>query len=640
MKMNFEDGELSKPKNKFAEPVQISANYISHPERKRHFVELEKFIALLDSSGDLVFIVDIPDGKIVDLNDTARKVINAERKEIIGRYFSALLPEESWLRIKENKNQFTCRAFNNSFRTILNWKNSFEMPVEITFSHAVFKKKDFTIIAARDITEKKKNEEALFNYETNFRTVFNTSRDAIIIHDADGNIAEVNNQMLEAFGVDRMSFQKFNIKDYFSDSDDYLKNTSDIISKIKDDSEQILYCKARKPLSGEVFFAETFLRKIKWYGKEQILAVIRNITETKKAEVALKESEEKYRLVFEKMFNAFCICEGIFDENEQLIDVITLDVNPAYEKMFNLKKEEVQGRKISDMVKLYDDYWFKIYEKVLKTGESVVVERYSIGWKKYLSVGAFKYKANQFAIVFVDITDRKKSEEIINEQIKALEAKNTEMESFTYTVSHDLRSPLITIKGFASILKEDIKDGKTDRVESDLERIEKAADKMQVLLEDLLELSRVGRTIKAPSEFSMVHVAYEVKELLDGIIEKMGIEFEIDENMPLAYGDKNRIVEVVQNLVENSVKFMSKKSKPVIKIGFTKRNDEIYYFVKDNGQGIEDKYQDKIFGLFKKIDQSTEGSGIGLAIVKKNYRTPWRTNICRKRTGKRSMFLF
>ncbi len=217
-----------------------------------------------------------------------------------------------------------------------------------------------------------------------------------------------------------------------------------------------------------------------------------------------------------------------------------------------------------------------------------------------------------------DITDRKETELLIQQQLQALEEKNAEMERFTYTVSHDLKSPLITIRGFLGMIQEDIQAADYSRVSKDLLRIDNAATKMQHLLEDLLELSRVGRVIKPQERFSMTILAKETVELLEGILTIRKVKVRVQADMPIVIADKERFREVYQNLIENATKFMGKdNTQPLIEVGCVYDDIEPIFFVRDNGIGIAKQYQQTIFGLFDKLDQHSDGTGIGLALVKR-----------------------
>ncbi len=215
------------------------------------------------------------------------------------------------------------------------------------------------------------------------------------------------------------------------------------------------------------------------------------------------------------------------------------------------------------------------------------------------------------------LLQRKNAGDIIKKQIFELEAKNAELERFTYTVSHDLKSPLITIKGFLGHIISDGRKGNFDRMESDIKRISNAVDKMEYLLKDLLELSRIGRIINPSSKFSMSSSVKEAAELVNGFLEEKHVKFSYDENMPVVYADRIRIREVWQNLIENAVKYTGNQDKPEINIGYKNTDREDVFYIKDNGTGIEEKYYNKIFGLFEKLEHKSEGTGIGLAIVKR-----------------------
>ena len=191
------------------------------------------------------------------------------------------------------------------------------------------------------------------------------------------------------------------------------------------------------------------------------------------------------------------------------------------------------------------------------------------------------------------------------------------MERFTYTVSHDLKSPLITIRGFLGLLRKDKEKGDWERMEHDMERIDTAAKHMEELLNDLLELSRIGRIVNPSAEVSLGDIASGAVKLLSGHIKEKGIAVEIAPDLPAVFADQQRIGEVYQNLIENAVKYMGDQKEPRIDIGMRTEGDETAYYVRDNGIGIDPKYHEKVFGLFERLNHGDDGTGIGLAIVKR-----------------------
>ena len=208
-------------------------------------------------------------------------------------------------------------------------------------------------------------------------------------------------------------------------------------------------------------------------------------------------------------------------------------------------------------------------------------------------------------------------EELVLQRTEKLNKKNEELERFTYTVSHDLKSPLITIRGFIELLERDIERGDETKIERNIQRIERTADRMLKLLEDLLEFSRIGHTQTTLATIPLQAIILEARDLVTGRIKENNVKLIIEDDLPEVYGDYPRLVEVFQNLIENGCKFMGDQPQPQIVVGAKREGDKVLCFVRDNGIGIEPKHQDKIFKIFQRLDQSITGTGIGLALVKR-----------------------
>jgi PAS domain S-box-containing protein len=204
--------------------------------------------------------------------------------------------------------------------------------------------------------------------------------------------------------------------------------------------------------------------------------------------------------------------------------------------------------------------------------------------------------------------------------IHELESKNQELERFTYTVSHDLKSPLFTIRGFLGYLEQDAQSGNHERLTADIQRISEATDKMQRLLNDLLELSRIGRMKNESVLIPFGEIVQDAAGLVEGRLSQNRVALQIEENLPVVYGDRPRLVEVMQNLLDNAAKFMGDRPDPRIEVGWVRDvtlSDRATLFVHDNGIGIAPEHFERIFGLFNKLDPHSEGTGIGLAMVKR-----------------------
>jgi molybdopterin-guanine dinucleotide biosynthesis protein MobB len=219
--------------------------------------------------------------------------------------------------------------------------------------------------------------------------------------------------------------------------------------------------------------------------------------------------------------------------------------------------------------------------------------------------------------MYEDITELKRHEQERERLISELEAKNEELERFTYTVSHDLKSPLITINGFLGMLQDDLASGDIDRIQSDVNYIRNAVIKMDTLIKNLLELSRIGRQVNPAVVVEFEVVVHEALNLLAGQIAGRGVEVILKPGLPLIYGDRSRLVEVVQNLVDNAIKFMGDQPQPRIEIGARQEAKNVVCYVRDNGIGIASDDHDRLFNLFVHLDPTIEGTGIGLTLAKR-----------------------
>jgi signal transduction histidine kinase len=266
----------------------------------------------------------------------------------------------------------------------------------------------------------------------------------------------------------------------------------------------------------------------------------------------------------------------------------------------------------------------KIVERVFKTGKSVSQEHRSHWGNRYVLRTLSPVKDPEGGVTAVtviskDITERKEGEEERKLLLKELEAKNTELDHFTYTVSHDLRSPLVTVQGFTNMLREDVGRNEAEKVEDDLRFIEKAATKMDRLLRDTLRLSRIGRMVNPPEDVPFGEIVQEALEQTAGEIASRHIEVSVAEDFPTVHVDRMRIEELLVNLIVNSINYRGEEPHPKIEIGHRVEgeSEETVFFVRDNGIGIDKSQHEKVFDLFYRVDAGGKGTGVGLAIVKR-----------------------
>ncbi len=221
---------------------------------------------------------------------------------------------------------------------------------------------------------------------------------------------------------------------------------------------------------------------------------------------------------------------------------------------------------------------------------------------------------NVIGMLFIhtDITERNRMEEELSQ-------KNEELENFVYTISHDLKSPVITLQGFVSALQEDYGDKLGEEAKGYLGFIRDASAKMGGLIKDLLELSRVGRVVNPEEEMDFSAVVDESLKVLRPRIEEARIELVVADQFPVVRCDRRRMVQVMENLLSNAVKFMGDNLSPRIEIGCREEDGFHRFWVEDNGIGIDHQYHGKIFEIFRSLKEveDAEGTGVGLTIVQR-----------------------
>lgn len=367
------------------------------------------------------------------------------------------------------------------------------------------------------------------------------------------------------------------------------------------------------------------------------------IQERKKAEEALNSARDQLLAIIEFLPDA----TFVIDRNDKVIAW-----NRAMEKMTGVPKQDMLGKgdhaysvpfysePIPILVNIIDKHDEKIesrYRQLVRTGRSINAESYAPslfnGKGAYIwGTASSLYDSGGQLVGSIesirDITERKLAEEAINkardelelrvkERTAELEGKNAEMERFIYTVSHDLRSPLVTIQGFNGFLKSDIEKGDKERIATDLRLIEEAVTKMDRLLSETLELSRIGRVASPPEDVPFEEIVQEALLQTSHRIKSKGVDVLVAEDLPIVHVDRMRIVEALINLIENSIKYTGEQTQPRIEIGYQTGTKENVFFVRDNGMGIDPSQKEKVFELFYKVNKKSEGTGVGLAIVKR-----------------------
>ncbi len=332
-----------------------------------------------------------------------------------------------------------------------------------------------------------------------------------------------------------------------------------------------------------------------------------------------KQAERLFQAVLESAPDAMLICDG---EGKIVI------ANARVEALFGWSREELIGQ---DLERLVPDRYgeahrrhrgaFLAHPRARPMGpelELYGLRKDGTEFNVEVSLSPLSTEGRSLVIAAVrDVTDRKEAERTLSARAEELARSNAELERFSYTVSHDLKSPLVTIRGYLALLERSVRRGEMERFRADLARMAGAADRMGQLLEDLLELSRVGRVVHPPEDVSLAELTAEARDLTQGRLAGRAVQVQIADDLPVVRGDRRRLLEVLQNLIDNAAKFMGQQPRPRIEVGVRSAGARPVFFVRDNGIGIEAQHREKVFGLFDKLDARSEGTGVGLALVRR-----------------------
>jgi PAS domain S-box-containing protein len=374
-------------------------------------------------------------------------------------------------------------------------------------------------------------------------------------------------------------------------------------------------------------------------GRKVIQCNIRDITKRKEVEHALRESEERYRNLFNSIDEGFCIVEVIFDKRQKPVDYRFLEVNPSFHKQSGLSK--VIGKRMRELVLDVEKHWYETFGKVALTGKPVRFINEAKGLdNRWFDVYAFpigRSEQRRVAILFTDISERRRSEKallaakneigqhalhlehMVAERTGQLQETIGELEGFSYSVSHDMRAPLRAMQSFASFLVDEYADKLDEQGVHYLNQIMRSAVRLDSLIQDVLSYTKVLHS-KLPLE--RVDLDRLVREIIETFPNGQPIkpEIRIKGQLPDVLGNEALLAQCVSNLLSNGAKFVSAGTTPRLEISAEATRDaSIRVWFKDNGIGIAPENHDRIFRLFERIHPVTdyEGTGIGLTIVRK-----------------------
>ena len=660
-------------------PIELKVNYMKFgsneyncafarniSERKQAEKEIQKLAAVVKHSSELVNLSTL-DGRMTFLNESGGKMLGIEPHEIENVNIMDVIPDHLIGLVE--KELLPTLMKGRTWKGDLQYRNL--KTGELTDVHAMtFTVMDtdtgepqFLVNVSLDITEQKKAEKSLRESEEKYRTIFESSPEAIALFDTKGNIIDINGRIGDWLGYKPKDIIGKNLAEFPFLS----KKSKELALKrfsLRMTSKEIPPFELEfNDKKGEKHIGLTAATSIKDEKGEitQNLVMISNITEQKQAQKALWESEDRLSKVM------LAANDGMWDWNLRTNEVY---FDPRYYTMsgYNVGEFPYQLEEFQKRIHPEDtEYVMANAERHLKGEiERFIVEfrfaRSDGNWMWILGKGVIVERDDdgsptRFVGTHTDITKRKQTEaelekyrehleELVKERTEEVEksqkslvllledvneinqelrnantmlnATNKELEAFTYSVSHDLRAPLTRMDGFSKVLIDSYSSNLDDRAVHYLSRIRASNQHMAKLIDDLLSLSRITREKvtrqKADLSLTAGKIANELKASEPG----RKVDFEIAKGLS-ANADRKFVIIILENLLGNAFKFTGKKKNTIIKFGKKIINKKKVFFIKDNGAGFNMKYYDKIFTAFQRLHSNEEykGSGIGLAIVQR-----------------------
>jgi PAS domain S-box-containing protein len=596
-------------------PVRMIGTIMDITERKLMEQKLlnasEEWRKTFDSIPDLITLLD-NEHRIVRANRAVSQKLGCDVRDLIGTPCYSLFhgsdsPPDICPHAKSMQSGLTHSA------DVFEPKQDGYLSVTVTPLRDAHGNVTGSIHVAHDITELKRVEAALRESESLFRSIIAATPDDITVAELDGRIRMVSGNGAAMFGYEREELMLGRHIMEFLVPADRERAQADIVlmfqgvfsgpgqyRALRSDGSQI-----------EIEVNGNFIRDSDDRPTSMVFA-IRDIAARKKIE---KELRFKTTILETQQQNAL---DGILvvDETQTIIScnrrfIEIFDIPPrlieaGYDvpvlKHVTEQTADPDGF-LSRVEYLYNHTEEKSREGILLANGGVI-DRYSAPMKGV--------DGSYFGRVwyFRDISERKLVE-------AELSRKNAEIEQFIYTVSHDLRSPLVTVKTFLGYLEQDISSGDRERAAKDMEFMHTAADRMVALLNELLDMSRIGRAHTANDSVGFHELVSEALDALAGQIVTGRVDVRTSaDDLPLC-GDRRRLLQIWQNLLDNALKYMGAQEVPRIEVGVEQQGEETVFFVRDNGVGIAPEHHGKVFGIFEKLDRTTGGVGMGLAMVKR-----------------------
>ena len=558
-----------------------------------HTLEISevKYRRLFEAAQDGILILDADTGQITDVNPFLTDMLGYPREELLGKELWEIGPFKDITASREAFQELQSRGYVRYENLPLQSKSGQRKSVE--FVSNVYQVNSNRVIQCniRDITRRMKMKEELRESEAHYKELAESISDVFFALNEDLRYTYWNKASEKLTRIPAGDALGKHLYDIFPDSEQAIMAEKAYKKALKTKKPQ--YFVNEYQLNGKEFSFE-----ISAYPSKSGLSVFfKDVTGTKRIEKRLWDSMSNYYKVINDN------PDGIIITNRQ---GIVRYVNPATESLFGKKNEDFNGEQFGFPINLND---IKEVDIIRPAGEKVIAEM--------RVAETMWYDENSYLISLHNISLRKQAQQAQESLSRQLQAKISELETFSYGIAHDLKSPMVSIESFSRLLREDIQNRKAENVQEDIRLLESGVRKMQNFLNSTLEYSHAGHLTKRTGNVSFSKIVNEAITEFKEQISSIGATVSLADKFPGVYADSAMIIQALANLIQNSIKYRDKSVPLKIEIGYQHSDGEAVFFVRDNGLGIDASEAEKVFTLFYRGTADGEGSGIGLTIVKK-----------------------
>lgn len=593
---------------------------ISYPDHKRSIMLDnidDKFEKIFRHSPVAMALADAVEYKTIDVNTAFEQLYGYSKYEILGKTSRDI---QLYTDMKQREQIITFLRSNiplKNYEVNVQRKTGEKRTILLSMEFLEIEGKNCILSVSQDITYRKQAEEALQASEDRFRIMADSSPYMIWVNDSEGKVQFVNKTYLEFFGVSTEQLLQENWLPLIhpGDKDWYI---DEYFVAVKERSTFKAECRV-KHATGEWRWIHSqgeprFTTDGEYIGH---IGSSNDITENKILEESLRRNEQKYRGLFTSLQEGFLLTELVYSDEGEVVDFRYIEINPATEKITGIKLEDVIGKTARQVIPDLNEELIKLYAQVASTGESFRHEIYEPFLNQYHENFIFSPEKDKVAVLFSDITERKISQQRLEQTLSELRRSNEDLEQFAHIASHDLQEPTRMMMSYAQLFN--LKYGKEldETARLYLKFMTEGASRMHMLINDLLKYSSLTAR---QGELNNVDCNLILRDVLtDFSLSLKEGDVQISaERLPVIKGNITEIRQMFQNFIQNSIKFRSERQ-PEIKIACEKQNSHWLFSISDNGIGIEKELHHKIFVIFQRLHDHDKypGTGIGLALCKK-----------------------